>query len=185
MGGAGLHPHTLPVAAPLPPTLTPAPTPPLHDCLRPNGPQTERVLFHYNGHGVPRPTANGEVWVFNKSYTQYIPLSLYDLQVLPRKGGGGGSALGCGAGTRTCRARHTRWAYNARNHALAHPHADLGGHARHLRVRLLSCGPDPAQLQGEGGGSAFEVLGARHACSVFHRQRVDRLPLHAPPPPRP
>lgn len=26
----------------------------------------ERVLFHYNGHGVPRPTANGEVWVFNK-----------------------------------------------------------------------------------------------------------------------
>lgn len=26
----------------------------------------ERVLFHYNGHGVPRPTANGEIWVFNK-----------------------------------------------------------------------------------------------------------------------
>ncbi|GJD07908.1 Regulatory-associated protein of mTOR [Galdieria sulphuraria] len=40
----------------------------------------ERVLFHYNGHGVPRPTANGEIWVFNKNYTQYIPLSLYDLQ---------------------------------------------------------------------------------------------------------
>ena len=42
--------------------------------------QNERVLFHYNGHGVPRPTPNGEVWVFNKSYTQYIPLSVYDLQ---------------------------------------------------------------------------------------------------------
>ena len=40
----------------------------------------ERVLFHYNGHGVPKPTANGEIWVFNRSYTQYIPLSLYDLQ---------------------------------------------------------------------------------------------------------
>ena len=40
----------------------------------------ERVLFHYNGHGVPRPTANGEIWVFNKNYTQYIPLSVYDLQ---------------------------------------------------------------------------------------------------------
>ncbi len=40
----------------------------------------ERVLFHYNGHGVPRPTTNGEIWVFNKSYTQYIPLSVYDLQ---------------------------------------------------------------------------------------------------------
>lgn len=43
--------------------------------------QNERVLFHYNGHGVPRPTANGEIWVFNKSYTQYIPMSIYDLQV--------------------------------------------------------------------------------------------------------
>nr|CAB3265778.1 regulatory-associated protein of mTOR-like [Phallusia mammillata] len=40
----------------------------------------ERVLFHYNGHGVPRPTTNGEIWVFNKTYTQYIPLSIYDLQ---------------------------------------------------------------------------------------------------------
>ena len=42
--------------------------------------KSERVLFHYNGHGVPKPTINGEVWVFNKSYTQYIPLSVYDLQ---------------------------------------------------------------------------------------------------------
>lgn len=40
----------------------------------------DRVLFHYNGHGVPKPTINGEIWVFNKHYTQYIPLSLYDLQ---------------------------------------------------------------------------------------------------------
>ncbi|ETV91087.1 hypothetical protein, variant 1 [Aphanomyces invadans] len=41
----------------------------------------DRVLFHYNGHGVPRPTSNGEIWVFNKSYTQYIPLLVYELQV--------------------------------------------------------------------------------------------------------
>lgn len=40
----------------------------------------ERVLMHYNGHGVPKPTASGEIWVFNKNYTQYIPVSLYDLQ---------------------------------------------------------------------------------------------------------
>ncbi|OQR91926.1 regulatory-associated protein of mTOR [Achlya hypogyna] len=40
----------------------------------------DRVLFHYNGHGVPRPTVNGEIWVFNKSYTQYIPLLVYELQ---------------------------------------------------------------------------------------------------------
>lgn len=40
----------------------------------------ERVLLHYNGHGVPKPTASGEIWVFNKNYTQYIPVSLYELQ---------------------------------------------------------------------------------------------------------
>ena len=40
----------------------------------------ERILFHYNGHGVPLPTQSGELWVFNKNYTQYIPVSLYDLQ---------------------------------------------------------------------------------------------------------
>lgn len=40
----------------------------------------ERILFHYNGHGVPKPTSSGEIWVFNKNYTQYIPVSLYDLQ---------------------------------------------------------------------------------------------------------
>lgn len=40
----------------------------------------ERILFHYNGHGVPLPTTSGEIWVFNRNYTQYIPVSLYDLQ---------------------------------------------------------------------------------------------------------
>eukprot|EP01100_Stratorugosa_tubuloviscum_P001655 TRINITY_DN1375_c0_g1_i1.p1 TRINITY_DN1375_c0_g1~~TRINITY_DN1375_c0_g1_i1.p1 ORF type:complete len:771 (-),score=346.02 TRINITY_DN1375_c0_g1_i1:17-2329(-) len=40
----------------------------------------ERVLFHYNGHGVPKPTKNGEIWVFNKNFTQYIPMSLSELQ---------------------------------------------------------------------------------------------------------
>jgi regulatory associated protein of mTOR len=39
----------------------------------------ERVLYHYNGHGVPKPTASGEIWVFNRQYTQYIPVSLQDL----------------------------------------------------------------------------------------------------------
>ncbi|KAF2105108.1 TORC1 growth control complex subunit Kog1 [Rhizodiscina lignyota] len=42
--------------------------------------RNERVLFHYNGHGVPKPTHSGEIWVFNRNYTQYIPISLYDLQ---------------------------------------------------------------------------------------------------------
>ncbi|ORY51824.1 hypothetical protein BCR33DRAFT_712020 [Rhizoclosmatium globosum] len=47
--------------------------------LRKNA-KDERILFHYNGHGVPRPTKGGEIWVFNKSYTQYLPCSIYDIQ---------------------------------------------------------------------------------------------------------
>ena len=27
----------------------------------------ERTVFYYNGHGVPKPTPSGEIWVFNKS----------------------------------------------------------------------------------------------------------------------
>src|ERR1700676_800134 len=38
----------------------------------------ERVLFHYNGHGVPKPTSGGEIWVFNRNFTQYIPVPVYD-----------------------------------------------------------------------------------------------------------
>jgi regulator-associated protein of mTOR len=41
--------------------------------------KNDRILFHYNGHGVPRPTASGELWVFNKTFTQYIPLSIWDV----------------------------------------------------------------------------------------------------------
>ncbi|KAJ2832430.1 Target of rapamycin complex 1 subunit kog1, partial [Coemansia erecta] len=39
----------------------------------------ERLLFYYNGHGVPRPTTGGDIWVFNKQFTQYIPVSAMDL----------------------------------------------------------------------------------------------------------
>lgn len=40
----------------------------------------ERCLFYYNGHGVPKPTPSGELWVFNKNYSQYIPVSLVEIQ---------------------------------------------------------------------------------------------------------
>ncbi|EDR15987.1 uncharacterized protein LACBIDRAFT_242724, partial [Laccaria bicolor S238N-H82] len=40
----------------------------------------DAVLFYYNGHGVPKPTASGELWCFNRNYTQYIPVSLQELQ---------------------------------------------------------------------------------------------------------
>ncbi|KAI7963612.1 hypothetical protein MJO29_004039 [Puccinia striiformis f. sp. tritici] len=39
----------------------------------------DRCLIYYNGHGVPKPTPTGEIWVFNKAYTQYIPIRLYDI----------------------------------------------------------------------------------------------------------
>ena len=42
--------------------------------------KTDRILLHYNGHGVPWPTLKGELWVFDKKFTQYIPLSMFDFQ---------------------------------------------------------------------------------------------------------
>jgi WD40 repeat protein len=42
--------------------------------------RNERLLLHYNGHGVPRPTANGEIWVFDRNHRQYIPLAVSDLR---------------------------------------------------------------------------------------------------------
>lgn len=40
----------------------------------------DAVLFHYNGHGVPKPTPSGELWCFNRNYTQYIPIALQEIQ---------------------------------------------------------------------------------------------------------
>lgn len=39
----------------------------------------ERVLFHYNGHGVPKPTSNGEIWVFNRVGIDYDSLPRHSL----------------------------------------------------------------------------------------------------------
>lgn len=39
----------------------------------------ERVLFHYNGHGVPKPTTNGEIWVFNRVGTYLVQMNLCSL----------------------------------------------------------------------------------------------------------
>jgi len=42
--------------------------------------KNERLLLHFNGHGVPRPTEAAEIWVFDKGHTQYIPLSVQKLR---------------------------------------------------------------------------------------------------------
>jgi regulator-associated protein of mTOR len=42
--------------------------------------RTDRLLLHYNGHGVPKPTKNGELWVFGKHYTHYTPVAICELR---------------------------------------------------------------------------------------------------------
>eukprot|EP01105_Mastigella_eilhardi_P022041 TRINITY_DN5399_c0_g1_i1.p1 TRINITY_DN5399_c0_g1~~TRINITY_DN5399_c0_g1_i1.p1 ORF type:complete len:1313 (-),score=293.10 TRINITY_DN5399_c0_g1_i1:67-4005(-) len=38
--------------------------------------KNHRILCHFNGHGVPQPSKHAELWVLNKDFTQYIPLSI-------------------------------------------------------------------------------------------------------------
>lgn len=42
--------------------------------------RSDRILYHYNGHGVPKPTKNGELWVFGKHYTHYTPVAICELR---------------------------------------------------------------------------------------------------------
>lgn len=42
----------------------------------------DRVIYHFIGHGVPKPTAKGELWSFNRQYTQYLPLSIHEIHKL-------------------------------------------------------------------------------------------------------
>lgn len=46
--------------------------------IRTSGDKTSqnRVIFHYNGHGVPIPSDLGEIWVFSKHYDKYKPLPI-------------------------------------------------------------------------------------------------------------
>lgn len=39
----------------------------------------DRVLFHYNGHGVPLPTVNHECWFFDENITTYVPMNISDV----------------------------------------------------------------------------------------------------------
>ena len=38
-----------------------------------------RVLVHYNGHGMPRVTANGDLWFFDRERTHYFPIHISEL----------------------------------------------------------------------------------------------------------
>ena len=39
-------------------------------------------LFHYNGHGMPLITQQGELWFFNHNYTEYIPVHVSVIDAL-------------------------------------------------------------------------------------------------------
>ena len=39
----------------------------------------EALLFHFCGHGVPAPSELGEIWLFNDSYTEYVPVRAEDV----------------------------------------------------------------------------------------------------------
>ncbi|KAH9586452.1 Raptor [Trypanosoma melophagium] len=41
-----------------------------------------RVLFHYNGHGMPRATGYGEIWLFDKDRTHYVPINITEIAQL-------------------------------------------------------------------------------------------------------
>lgn len=38
-----------------------------------------RILFHYNGHGMPRATHLGELWFFDKDRTHYVPMNINEI----------------------------------------------------------------------------------------------------------
>ena len=39
----------------------------------------DRVLYYYNGHGVPAPTVNHECWYFDKNITVYVPMNVSEI----------------------------------------------------------------------------------------------------------
>ena len=47
--------------------------------LRRSAGPNDRLLVHYNGYGVPRVTQAGELWLFNREYTQYLPVGVRDV----------------------------------------------------------------------------------------------------------
>ncbi|ORY31404.1 raptor N-terminal caspase like domain-domain-containing protein [Naematelia encephala] len=103
----------------------------------------ERALFYYNGHGVPKPTASGEIWVFNKNYTQYIPVSLYDLQdwlgspcIYVWECSGAGNILANFGKQAERKDNETR---QAQHGSASHPNSDLPGSSYVDAIHLAAC----------------------------------------------
>ncbi|KAL0212713.1 hypothetical protein RCL1_006339 [Eukaryota sp. TZLM3-RCL] len=46
-----------------------------YDSSKRSSTHSDRILFHYNGHGVPKPT-NTELWFLNRNHTKYIPIKI-------------------------------------------------------------------------------------------------------------
>ena len=105
----------------------------------------ERAVFYYNGHGVPKPTPSGEIWVFNKNYTQYIPVSLYDLQdwlgspcIYVWECSGAGNILN-NFGKQAERKDNEAKAAATQNGAPSRPNSVLGGASYSDAIHLAAC----------------------------------------------
>ena len=119
----------------------------LCDSLR-RGAKDERVLFHYNGHGVPRPTSNSEMWVFNKNFTQYIPLSVYDLQVFssPLASQPSSDQAGLGCAAEQCKPSAFQGA------VICAPAACKQGERRNAGIETTERAPPSGRSRGPGAG---------------------------------
>lgn len=52
----------------------------------------ERIVYLYNGHGMPPPTINKELWIVSgerEGDKVYQPVKMYRIRVRGRAGGGG------------------------------------------------------------------------------------------------
>ncbi|EUB57529.1 Regulatory-associated protein of mTOR [Echinococcus granulosus] len=128
--------------------------------------RADRILFHYNGHGVPRPTENGEIWVFNRTFTKYIPLSLHDLQRW--LGGPSVYVIDCQNAGRVlklyeyfCQRRQTE--FGSRTLAMIRDHAYIP-----IDNTKMTNPPDP-----NGGMAAAD--GAQQEANAFSHGRVSAL----------
>ena len=62
---------------------------------------SERALLHVCGRGTPRPTSRGELWAFDATFSQYLPVPVTDMwrwasgcdTLMPAQGSGGAAGI--------------------------------------------------------------------------------------------
>lgn len=100
----------------------------------------DAVLFYYNGHGVPKPTSSGELWCFNRNYTQYIPVSLQEVQSWI--GSPGVYIWDCSAAGHLLNNFNTFARRRDQEARAAHGEFPEGVHPFSASLQLAACGPN-------------------------------------------